>query len=154
MSERNNTDLVVNALVMALARRDPDGELVITRTGVRPTHRWSSPTGSPTGISTRLTARPVTAMTTPRWNRSGRPSNARSSTSTAAGNLSPDPNYARSCSTTSKSSTTEPATKPDSSTTHPPRPTLHQQHELTTTRVSPTGELQANLQRRIKPQSL
>ena len=74
MSERNNTDLVVNALVMALARRDPDGELVITRTGVRPTHRWSSPTGSPTGISTRLTARPVTAMTTPRWNRSGRPS--------------------------------------------------------------------------------
>jgi transposase InsO family protein len=28
MSERNNTDLVVNALVMALARRDPDGDLV------------------------------------------------------------------------------------------------------------------------------
>lgn len=28
MSERNNTDLVVNALVMALARREPDGELV------------------------------------------------------------------------------------------------------------------------------
>ena len=28
MSERNNTDLVVNALVMALARRDPDGDLI------------------------------------------------------------------------------------------------------------------------------
>jgi putative transposase len=28
MSERNNTDMVVNALVMALARRDPDGDLV------------------------------------------------------------------------------------------------------------------------------
>jgi len=28
MSERNNTDLVVNALVMALARRDPEGDLI------------------------------------------------------------------------------------------------------------------------------
>ena len=82
MGERQTTDLVVNALVMALARRAPDGELVhhadrgqpihVARV-LEPAHRLER--------HTRRTARPATASTTPRWNRPGRRSSARSATS-------------------------------------------------------------------------
>ena len=73
MGERQTTDLVVNALVMALARRDPDGELIHhadTRSAIH--RRWSSRTGSPTGSSARRLARPGSVSTTPRWKPPGR----------------------------------------------------------------------------------
>ena len=121
MGERQTTDLVVNALVMALARRDPNSELIhhVDQLNPRNTRRSSSRTGSLIGTFDHRSARPVSAGTTPPWNQHGPPPNARSATSTATGPESRARNYARSCSTTSKPSTTEPATKPASNTKHP-----------------------------------
>jgi len=55
MGERQTTDLVVAALVMALGRRSPPN-----------TRRWSSPTGWPTGASPAPTAASAIASTMPR----------------------------------------------------------------------------------------
>ncbi len=126
MGERQTTDLVVNALVMALARRTPDGELVhhADRGSQTNTRRSSSPTGSTIGKSTRRTDLPATATTTLRWNLTGRRSNARSATSGGSGSSSRARSSARSCSNTSRSSTTVNVTKLASGTAHPRRSTL------------------------------
>lgn len=124
MGERQTTDLVVAALVMALGRREPSSHSSITPTTARNTPAWSSRTASPTGSSTGPTAASATAGTTPPWKRSGPRSRRRSTTSGGLSASEPAASSARSCSTTSRSSTTAHATKPASTTAPPPRPTL------------------------------
>jgi len=118
MSEGNNTDLVVNALVMALARRDPDGDLV-----------HHADRGSPY-TSLEFTNRLAD------WNVDA----SYGSTGDAFDNAAMESFWATlKREITSKCSTTGPATRADLTTEHPKRPTLHQQHELTITRVSRSG---------------
>ena len=73
MGERQTTDLVVAALVMALGRRSPATTSCTTPTTAANTPASSSPTGSPTGASPAATAASATAGITPPWNRSGPP---------------------------------------------------------------------------------
>lgn len=128
MGERQTTDLVVNALVMALARRQPDGELVHHADRGNPpnTPRSSSRTDCRIGISERPTGRPKTVSTTPRWSRRGRRSSVTCCRFTAIGNTSRGPSCGRFCSTTSKRSTTGNDTRPDCNITLRPRSTLPQ----------------------------
>ena len=59
MGERQTTDLVVDALVMALARASPTAMSSTTRIADRSSRVWSSRTGWPTGSSKRPTDRSV-----------------------------------------------------------------------------------------------
>jgi putative transposase len=71
MGERQTTDLVIAALVMALGRRQPGRDLVHWLSLVN-TLRSSSPTDSTTGASSAATAPSGTASTTPPWRATGR----------------------------------------------------------------------------------
>ncbi|MEZ5168039.1 MAG: DDE-type integrase/transposase/recombinase [Acidimicrobiales bacterium] len=85
MATRATADIVVNALVMALARRQPDGEVI---------HHADRGGQYVSGdLVLTMADHDVTAVRahrragiTPRWNRRGRPSTRRSVTSTATGN--------------------------------------------------------------------
>lgn len=76
MAEHMRAELVVDALSMAVGRRNPGGGSSTTRTGERSTHRWSSARGSNGRASCPRWAA-VGTRTTTRWrSRSSRPSSA------------------------------------------------------------------------------
>ena len=125
MGERQTTDLVVDALVMALGPPRPRRRADPPRgPRERNTRRWSSRTGSPTGTSPRPTASIGdcfdNAAMESTW------ATIKKEIRHIHGHWSdaPAPSSARSCSTTSRSSTTGHATKPASATAPQPRPTL------------------------------
>ena len=110
------TDLVIDALVMAIGRRQtrPRGRAPQRpRLGLYVAAR--SRTTSRTTASSRRSAAPATPTTTPRWKRSGRHSNENSPGSTSGNDGHHAPSCAPHCSTTSRRSTT--AAPPS-----PPRP--------------------------------
>jgi len=85
MGTRQTTDLVVNALVMALGRRHPGDELIHHADRGRNTPVGSSRPAWRTGVSHRRSRGPGTASTMPPWNQPGPRSNEKSATSTATG---------------------------------------------------------------------
>jgi putative transposase len=74
MSNRPDTDLVTDALIMAFQRRDPTGASCITAIAGRSTPHWRSVTGSPSEAWPSRSGRPATPTTVSILGRcSGRP---------------------------------------------------------------------------------
>jgi transposase InsO family protein len=124
MGERQTTDLVVNALVMALARRAPDGDLIH--------HADRGSQYRSLEFSNRLADWHVNASygsTGDCWDNAAMETSWAAikrdmPTSGARGSSSRVRSSARSCSSTSRSSTTVNDTKPAPVTAPRPRPTL------------------------------
>jgi hypothetical protein len=83
MAERQTTDLVVSALVMALSRRRPEGDLLRHSDKGSIYTSLESPTVSATSTSRPPSAPPATRSITPPWRASGATPSGRSSSSMA-----------------------------------------------------------------------
>jgi putative transposase len=71
MGNRQTSELVIQAVTMAVARREPGTELITTATRGASTRRSTSPTIFVSSAWSPPMDRRVTAMTTPPWRRSG-----------------------------------------------------------------------------------